>query len=161
VLLPDPIQKLVSALERLPGIGPKSASRLAFFFLRAPEEVAEELSEALSKLKAKTAFCEECFNITVAGMARCEVCADSKRDPGILCVVEEALDVLALERVAVFSGRYHVLHGVLSALFLQQRLKSSGVQITRLARGLPVGGDLEYADQNTLLKALSGRQEMG
>jgi recombination protein RecR len=199
--LPDPIQKLVNALERLPGIGPKSASRLAFFFLRAPEEVAEELSEALSKLKAKTAFCEECFNITVAGMPRCDVCADAKRDAGILCVVEEALDVLALERVGAYSGRYHVLHGVLSpiegvgpadiriqplldrvakggvrevilatnpsmegdatALFLQQRLRPSGVQITRLARGLPVGGDLEYADQTTLLKALSGRQEMG
>jgi recombination protein RecR len=201
VLLPDPIQKLVSALERLPGIGPKSASRLAFFFLRAPEEVAEELSEALSNLKAKTAFCEECFNITAAGRSRCEVCADDKRDPAIICVVEEALDVLALERIGAYGGRYHVLHGVLSpiegvgpadiriqplldrvaegsvrevilatnpsmegdatALFLQQRLRSSGVQITRLARGLPVGGDLEYADQSTLLKALSGRQEMG
>ena len=201
MILPDPIQKLISALERLPGIGPKSASRLAFFFLRAPDEVSEELAEALSGLKSKTALCQDCFNITVAGNNRCEVCEDPKRDVGVICVVEEALDVLALERVGAYSGRYHVLHGVLSpiegigpedirikplldrvarggvrevilatnpsmegdatALYLQQQLRTQGVQITRLARGLPVGGDLEYADQSTLLKALSGRQEMG
>jgi recombination protein RecR len=200
MLLPNPIQKLISALERLPGVGPKSASRLAFYLLRAPDEVSEELSQALSGLKAKTAFCEECFNITEAGRARCEICDDPGRDGGVLCVVEEALDVLALERVGAFTGKYHVLHGVLSpiegigpgdikvkplvdriakggvrevilatnpsmegdatALYLQQQLKPFGVQITRLARGLPVGGDLEYADQNTLLRALTGRSEM-
>lgn len=201
MLLPEPVQKLISALERLPGIGPKSASRLAFFFLRAPDELAQDLSDSLSGLKAKIAFCQECFNITAAGRARCEVCEDPKRDPAVICVVEEALDVVALERIGAFTGRYHVLHGVLSpiegvgpddikigpliarvarggvrevilatnpsmegdatALFLQQQLKPLGAQVTRLARGLPVGGDLEYADQNTLLRALAGRQEMG
>lgn len=201
MLLPDPLQKLISALERLPGIGPKSASRLAFHFLRAPDELSQELAEALSGLKSRTAVCQECFNITVAGKPLCEICEDSRRDAGIICVVEEPLDVLALERVGAYGGRFHVLHGVLSpiegvgpedirirplldrvsrggvrevilatnpsmegdatALYLQQQLKPHGIQITRLARGLPVGGDLEYADQNTLLKALSGRQEMG
>lgn len=201
MLLPDPLQKLISALERLPGIGPKSASRLAFFFLRAPDELSQELAEALGGLKSRTTLCQECFNITEAGRTRCEICADPRRDGGIICVVEEALDVLALERVGAYNGRFHVLHGVLSpiegvgpedirinslldrvsrggvreiilatnpsmegdatALYLQQHLRPHGVQITRLARGLPVGGDLEYADQSTLLKALSGRQEMG
>jgi recombination protein RecR len=200
VLLPEPIQKLINALERLPGIGPKSASRLAFFFLRAPDEISQELAEALSGLKSSTAFCQECFNITLAGRTVCEVCDDPKRDAGIICVVEEALDVLALERVGAYAGRFHVLHGVLSpiegigpddirlrplldrvarggvrevilatnpsmegdatALYIRQQLGPLGVQITRLARGLPVGGDLEYADQSTLLRALSGRQEM-
>jgi recombination protein RecR len=200
MLLPEPIQKLINAFERLPGIGPKSASRLAFFLLRTPEDVAQELSEALDGLKDKIAFCQECFNITEAGHVRCEVCENPKRDGGLICVVEEALDVLALERTGAFNGKYHVLHGVLSpiegigpddikiqpliervgrggvrevilatnpsmegdatALYLQQRLRPLGVQVTRLARGLPMGGDLEYADQNTLLRALSGRQEM-
>ena len=201
MLLPDPLQKLIGALGRLPGIGPKSASRLAFFLLRAPDEVSQELADALSGLKSKIAFCEECFNITAAGRTRCEICEDPRRDAAIICVVEEALDVVALERVGAYSGRYHVLHGVLSpiegigpedirikplldriarggireailatnpsmegdatALYLQQQLRPYGIHVTRLARGLPVGGDLEYADQGTLLKALSGRQEMG
>ena len=201
MLLPGPIQKLISALERLPGVGPKSASRLAFYLLRAPEEVSEELSEALSGLKEKISFCEECFNITEAGHPRCDICGDPARDAAILCVVEEALDVVALERVGAYAGKYHVLHGVLSpiegigpddirvkplvdrvakggvrevilatnpsmegdatALYLQQQLRPLGVHITRLARGLPVGGDLEYADQNTILRALTGRSEMG
>jgi recombination protein RecR len=146
-------------------------------------------------------LCQECFNITMAGRIRCEICEDPRRDGGIICVVEESLDVLALERIGAYNGRFHVLHGVLSpiegvgpedirirslldrvsrggvreiilatnpsmegdatALYLQQQLRAHGVQITRLARGLPVGGDLEYADQSTLLAALSGRQEMG
>ncbi len=201
MLLPESIQTLITALERLPGIGPKSASRLAFFLLRAPDEVAEGLSESLRGLKDKVAFCQECFNITEAGRARCEVCKNPERDAGLICVVEEALDVLALERVGAYNGKYHVLHGILSpiegvgpedikiapllervgkggvrevilatnpsmegdatALYLQQQLRPLGVQVTRLARGLPVGGDLEYADQNTILRALSGRQEMG
>jgi recombination protein RecR len=199
--LPQPIDSLINALERLPGIGPKSASRLAFFLLRAPDEIAEDLAQALTGLKAKIAFCQDCFNITAAGRTRCEICDDPNRDPGMLCVVEEALDVVALERVGAYEGRYHVLHGVLSpiegigpgdlrikplldrvagggvrevivatnpsmegdatALYLQQQLQPTGVKVTRLARGLPVGGDLEYADQNTLLRALSGRSEMG
>src|SRR5574341_1623742 len=197
---PEPIQKLINAFERLPGIGPKSASRLAFYLLRAPEDVSQDLSEALNGLKDKIAFCEECFNITEAGRTRCEICENPRRDGALICVVEEALDVLALERTGAYNGRYHVLHGVLSpidgigpddikvkplieraarggvkevilatnpsmegdatALYLQGQLTPYGVQVTRLARGLPVGVDLEYADQNTLLKALSGRQEM-
>lgn len=200
MLLPEPLQNLITALERLPGIGPKSASRLAFFLLRAPEDVAQSLADALSALKSETDLCRECFNITLAGRELCEVCDSSERDASILCVVEEPLDVIALERLGAYRGRYHVLHGVLSpiegigpedikikpliervaaggvseiilatnpsmegdatALYLRQHLLPYGVHLTRLARGLPVGGDLEYADQNTLLRALSGRQEM-
>ncbi|HEX5840618.1 MAG TPA: recombination mediator RecR [Anaerolineales bacterium] len=200
MLLPESIQSLINSLERLPGIGPKSASRLAFYLLRAPDDVSQNLSTALADLKEKTAFCQECFNITEAGRERCEVCESSRRDASLICVVEEALDVLALERTGGFQGKYHVLQGVLSpiegigpddlkinqlvarisnggvkevilatnpsmegdatALYLRQQLEPMGVKVTRLARGLPVGGDLEYADQNTLLRALSGRQEM-
>jgi recombination protein RecR len=200
MLLPESIQSLITALERLPGIGPKSASRLAFYLLRAPDEFAQDLSSALANLKANTAFCQECFNITEAGRELCEVCDSPKRDGALICVVEEALDVLALERTGGFQGKYHVLQGVLSpiegigpddlkikqliarvargvvaevilatnpsmegdatALYLRTQLEPMGVKVTRLARGLPVGGDLEYADQNTLLRALSGRQEM-
>lgn len=200
MLLPESLQSLINALERLPGIGPKSASRLAFYFLRAPEEVAQDLSEALANLKANTTLCQECFNITEAGRERCEICESLQRDGSLVCVVEEALDVLALERTGGYKGKYHVLQGVLSpiegiepddlkikqlvarvasgeiqevilatnpsmegdatALYLLGQLEPLGVRVTRLARGLPVGGDLEYADQNTLLRALSGRQEM-
>ncbi|MCX7755213.1 MAG: recombination mediator RecR [Anaerolineales bacterium] len=200
MLLPQPLQNLVLAFERLPGIGPKSASRLAFFLLRAPEDVSRQLADALIALKQNTAFCPECFNIMQAGRERCEICESRARDERVICVVEEPLDVLALERVGAYKGKYHVLHGVLSpiegigpddlkikpllervarggvnevilatnpsmegdatALYLRQQLLPFGVQVTRLARGLPVGGDLEYADQNTLLRALSGRQEM-
>jgi recombination protein RecR len=199
-LLPEPLEKLILALERLPGIGPKTASRLAFFLLRAPEEVSGDLADALCDIKTATALCQECFNITAAGREKCEICSNPQRDGNILCVVEDPLDVLALERTAGFGGRYHVLHGVLSpiegigpddlkiselvkrvkegsvkeiivatnpsmegdatALYLRQRLEGLNVHMTRLARGLPVGGDLEYADQSTLLRALSGRQEL-
>jgi recombination protein RecR len=198
--LPEPLQALILAFERLPGIGPKTASRLAFYLLRQPEEISRALAEALLEVKAATALCPVCFNITMAGMERCEVCADSRRDENMLCVVEEPLDVLVLERTGGFNGRYHVLHGVLSpiegvgpeqlkiraliervklkppvevilatnpsmegdatALYLRQQLLPLGVRVTRLARGLPVGGDLEYADQNTLLRALAGRQDL-
>lgn len=200
MLLPESLQSLINALERLPGIGPKSASRLAFYFLRAPEEVSQDLASALANLKANTTLCQECFNITEAGRERCEICESTQRDASLVCVVEEALDVLALERTGGYNGKYHVLQGVLSpiegigpddlkirqligrvgqgeirevilatnpsmegdatALYLSQHLEPLGVKVTRLARGLPVGGDLEYADQNTLLRALSGRQEM-
>ena len=199
-VLPASLQNLITALERLPGIGPKSASRLAFFLLRAPDETSGLLAEALLALKSQTSFCPVCFNITQAGTTSCEICADVRRDDQVLCVVEEPLDVLALERTGGFNGRYHVLGGVLSpiegkgpedlkirpliervragvirevllatnpsmegdatALYLRQQLQQAGVHVTRLARGLPAGGDLEYADQNTLLRALSGRQEM-
>ena len=200
MLLPEPIQNLVNALSRLPGIGPKTASRLTFYLLRAPEDVARDLAEALFQLKAGTTFRQTCFNITTAGRIECEICSNSGRDPGQVCVVEEPLDVIALERTGGFLGRYHVLHGALSpiegigpdqlrirelvervrlggiqeiilatnpsmegdytAAYLRQQLHPLGVHLTRLARGLPVGGDLEYADQNTLLRALSGRQEL-
>lgn len=199
-VLPEPIQNLITAFERLPGIGPKSASRLTFFLLRAPQDLSLKLAEALVALHTATVMCPVCFNITSAGREMCEICADPKRDPASLCVVEEPLDVLALERTGGFSGRYHVLHGVLSpiegigpedlkirpliervkmgevkevilatnpsmegdatALYLRQQLLPLGVRITRLARGLPMGSDLEYADQNTILRALAGRQEM-
>jgi|SRR5271157_1757535 len=199
-MLPDPIQDLIVALERLPGIGPKTASRLAFYLLRAPDEISRQLSGALLDIKNKIAFCQECFNITSAGRERCEICQSTQRDGSMICVVEDPLDVLALERVGVYQGRYHVLQGVLSpiegigpdrltiipllervrrggvkevilatnpsmegeatAQYLHQQLGPLGVHVTRLARGLPVGGDLEYADQSTLLRALTGRQEM-
>jgi recombination protein RecR len=199
-MLPEPIQKLVFALERLPGIGPKTASRLAFFLLRAPEEISNQLAEALTELKTKIAFCRDCFNITTAGRELCEICESSQRDAAVICVVEEPLDVQAIERIGAYRGKYHVLQGVLSpiegigpddlkivqllarierggvqevilatnpsmegeatAQYLHPRIQALGVKVTRLARGLPVGGDLEYADQNTLLRALSGRQEM-
>jgi recombination protein RecR len=201
MLLPAPIQDLINALSRLPGIGPKTASRLTFFLLHAPDDLAQDLANALSSLKSGTAYCPVCFNITAAGRDLCEICESHERDNGMVCVVEEPSDVLALERTAGYEGRYHVLHGALSpiegispedlrirellervrlggireiilatnpsmegdatAMYLQQRLAPLGVHVTRLARGLPVGGDLEYADQNTLLRALAGRQEMG
>lgn len=201
MILPEPIQDLINALSRLPGIGPKTASRLTFYILHAPDDVAENLAKALHDIKKDTTYCPICFNITSTGREQCEVCADSERDEAYLCVVEEPLDVLALERTGGFHGRYHVLHGVLSpiegigpdnlrikelvarvsqgeikevilatnpsmegdatAMYLRQQLEPLGVQVTRLARGLPVGGDLEYADPNTLLRALMGRQDMG
>jgi recombination protein RecR len=200
MLLPEPIQNLVNAFSRLPGVGPKTASRLTFFLLRAPEDLSRDLAEALIQLKSGTTYCQTCYNITAAGRTECEVCSSPTRDAEMVCVVEEPLDVLALERTGVFNGRYHVLHGALSpiegigpeqlkirellervnsgtvreiilatnpsmegdytASYLRQRLVSSGARITRLARGLPVGGDLEYADQSTLSRALAGRQEL-
>jgi recombination protein RecR len=200
MILPEPIQNLVNALTRLPGIGPKTASRLAFYLLRSPEEASRDLADALYQLKSGIAFCPICFNITVAWRIECEICASAARDPALICVVEEPLDVIALERTDAFTGRYHVLHGTLNpiegigpedlrirelvervraggvneiilatnpsmegdytAAYLRQQLQPLGVRLTRLARGLPVGGDLEYADQGTLLKALFGRQEM-
>jgi len=200
MILPAPIQNLINAFSRLPGIGPKSASRLTFFLLNAPEEISQDLAKALSALKTETTYCQSCFNITIAGREQCEICANPQRDQAVICVVEEPLDVLALERTDGFQGSYHVLHGALSpiegigpddlkirplinrlasgtvrevilatnpsmegdatAMYLSQQLAPFHVRITRLARGLPVGGDLEYADQHTLLRALAGRQEM-
>ena len=198
--LPEPVQNLVDAFSRLPGIGPKTASRLTFYLLRAPEELSQSLSEALLGIKNETGLCEVCFNITRKETARCEICASDQRDRNLLCVVEEPLDVLAIEKTAGYNGVYHVLHGVLSpiegigsedlkikelcerlemggfdevilatnpsmegdatAMYLHDRLAKYGIRITRLALGLPVGGDLEYADQNTLLRALAGRQKL-
>lgn len=199
-ILPQPIQDLINAFERLPGIGPKTASRLAFFMLRVQDDLPQQLAEALLALKQATALCRVCYNITLAGQEVCEICSDPRRDTGSICVVEEPLDVLVIERTGGFQGRFHVLHGVLSpiegvgpedlkirpllervkaggisevilatnpsmegdatALYLRQQLMPFAARVTRLARGLPMGGDLEYADQNTLLRALAGRQEM-
>ncbi len=201
MLLPVPIQNLIDAFSRLPGIGPKTASRLAFFLLDAPDEISRDLAEALGALKTSIAYCERCFNITVSGQPLCEVCANEGRRHDVVCVVESPLDAIAIERTEAFEGVYHVLHGALSpiegigpedlklrelfarlaegqiqevilatnpsmegdatAMYIQRQLEGSGIRITRLARGLPVGGDLEYADQNTLLRALLGRQQMG
>jgi recombination protein RecR len=199
--LPEPVQNLINAFSRLPGVGPKTASRLTFFLLRGADDVSMQLADALVKLKTETAFCQTCFNITLAGQTECDICADPRRDEASLCVVEEPMDVMVLEKTGGFTGRYHVLQGVLSpiegvgpeqlkiaplvqrvktggikevivatnpsmegdatALYLRQILTPLGVRVTRLARGLPIGGDLEYADQNTLLRALIGRQDMG
>jgi recombination protein RecR len=198
--LPEPLQNLIDALEHLPGIGPKTAARLAFFIMNSPEAAVNRLVESLQSVKQDLGFCQTCFNITLASNTLCEICSDDRRNKTALCVVEEPLDVLALDRTNVFNGLYHVLHGVLSpiegigpddlkirplmervraggitevilatnpsmegdatALFLQQQLIPLGIKVTRLARGLPVGSDLEYADQGTLSRALSGRQEM-
>ena len=199
--LPEPIQNLINNFSRLPGIGPKTASRLTFYLLRAPEDLARDLGESLLELKSGTTFCRTCFNITASGRDECEICTSVERDGALVCVVEEPLDMLALERTGGYLGRYHVLNGALSpiegigpedikireliervkdggvkeiilatnpsmegdytAAYIQQQLEPLDVRLTRLARGLPVGGDLEYADQSTLLRALDGRQEMG
>ncbi len=198
--LPSPVQDLIEAFSRLPGIGPKTASRLAFYLLKGSDELTLDLATALQNLKAETGYCRQCHNITLAGEGLCGICADDRRDDSLLCVVEEPSDVIAIERTAVFNGRYHVLLGVLSpiegigpdqikfqsllerlqkdpvreviiatnptlegdatALYLQQRITPLGIKVSRLARGLPVGGDIEYADQNTLQRALAGRQSM-
>lgn len=200
MFLPGPIQDLIDALSKLPGIGPKTASRLAFYLLRHTDDLGPELAQAILELKDGIATCEECFNITTAGRTSCEICANPQRDPEVICVVEDPLDVVALERTGAHTGRYHVLQGLLSpiegvgpadlkiqalveriqseevreviiatnpsmegdatAMYLQQLLAPSDLRVTRLARGLPVGGDLEYADQSTLMRALSGRHEM-
>ncbi len=200
MLLPEPIQNLINAFARLPGIGPKTASRLTFYLLRSSEDLSLDLAEALRTIKTSIGYCTRCFNITGAGRDLCEICSHSQRNPLQVCVVEEPLDVVALERTSGYHGQYHVLHGVLSpiegvgpqdlkiapllarvqkegvqevilatnpsmegdatAMYVQSQLRALNVRVTRLARGLPIGGDLEYADQNTLLRALAGRQEM-
>ncbi len=197
---PDSVTHLIEQLSRLPGIGPKSASRLTYYLLRAPDEQAQSLAQALQELKTRTRFCSVCFNITDVDVDPCAVCRDERRDPDLLCVVEEPLDVLALERSRGFRGRYHVLHGVISpvegvgpadlkirellarvaqqrpreiilatnpslegestAMYLQRQLTPLGVKVTRLARGLPMGADLEYADEITLGRAFEGRRAL-
>jgi len=197
---PEPVERLIEAFARLPGIGPKTASRLAFYLLRAPEGESLELSEAVKEMRTQTRLCSQCFNITAAGQDPCLLCRDPARDAAALCVVEEPLDVLALERTGVYRGRYHVLHGALSpvegigpedlriaqllerldrggvrelilatnptlegeatAMYLKTQLEGRGLRITRLARGLPSGGDLEYADLTTLSQAIAGRSEI-
>jgi recombination protein RecR len=195
---PEPVARLIEEFKRLPGIGPKTASRLTFFLLKAPAEQAISLAEALRQLRERTTFCSICFNITEE--SPCPICRDERRDRSIICVVEEPLDVLAIERTREYRGLYHVLHGAISpmngigpedlkieelinrlraepvaevilatnpslegeatAMYLHRQLAPLGVRITHLARGLPVGGDLEYADEITLARALEGRREM-
>ena len=196
--LPEPVARLIDEFARLPGIGPKTASRLTFFLLRASGEQALALSDALRELNARTRFCEICFNITE--VSPCAICRSEERTHEVLCVVEEPLDVVAIERTRQFAGRYHVLHGAISpmegigpddlkirelvarvaseavqevilatnpslegentATFIRKKLMPYAVRVTRLARGLPVGGDLEYADEITLIRALEGRGEI-
>ena len=144
-----PVARLIEEFHKLPGIGPKSAQRLTYHLLRAPADEARALAQAILEVKEKTVLCSVCQNI--ADSDPCAICSNPGRDHGAICVVEEPLDILALERAAAYKGLYHVLHGVISPL---------GVKVTRLARGLPVGADLEYADNVTLARALEGRQEV-
>lgn len=197
--LPRPVQRLIDEFARLPGVGPKSAARLTFYLLRAANEQALDLATALQELKAQTELCSVCHNITEQNP--CTICSSDERDGALLCVVEEPLDVVALERSRAFKGRYHVLHGAISpvegigpedlkidelvhrlqrgqveeviiatnatlegdatTLYLQRRLAGiPGLRLSRLARGLSVGGDLEYTDEITLMRALEGRQQL-
>ena len=192
------LARLVQELNKLPGIGPKSAQRLAYFIIRLPDEEAYALADAVSAVKQNIVYCQECQNL--ADSSPCTICADLRRDHGSICVVEEPLDVLALERTRCYRGLYHVLHGVISpmngigpdqlklkelfarlsseevselviatnptlegeatAMYIRRHVPGSGVKVTHLARGLPVGGSLEYTDQMTLSRAYQGRQEL-
>jgi recombination protein RecR len=199
----EPVARLIEAFARLPGIGPKTAQRLTFYLLRAPDAEARTLARALIAVRDEVVFCERCFNISDAPL--CPICRDPGREDASLCVVEEPLDVLAIERTGEFRGRYHVLHGAISpidgigperlkirellarvdeaeaqgetieeviiatnptlegeatAMYLGERLEGRVGSVTRIARGLPVGGDLEYADDVTLIRALQGRRAL-
>lgn len=196
--IPEPITKLIQALSRLPGIGPKTASRLAYFMLRAPDDLVDNLVLALQNVKANTMFCSTCWNITASNP--CPICVDEERDQHTLAVVEEPMDLLAIERTGIYRGVYHVLHGSISpvngigpdnlkirelvarvshqkiveviiatnpgmegdatAMYIQRELIRTPVKVTRLARGLPTGGDIEYVDTVTLSRALQGRSEL-
>jgi recombination protein RecR len=195
---PASVTRLIEELSELPGIGRKTAARLTFFLLRSQSGLAERLAEALRELRERTRFCSTCYNITEQDP--CPICADRERDRSSICVVEEPLDVLAIEQAGAYKGLYHVLHGVLApsqgifvedlrigelvarirgggvdevilatnptsegdwtASYLITQLRPLGVRVTRLGRGLPVGGDLEYADAVTLTRALEGREEI-
>jgi recombination protein RecR len=196
--IPLSVTRLIDEFNRLPGIGPKSASRLTYYLLRMPDEQAKSLAAALAELKEKTTVCQTCFNI--AERSPCNICSDESRDRGIICVVEEPLDVLAIERTHEFKGLYHVLNGAINpiegvlpedlkieelvqrlgrggvrevilatnpnlegestAAYIQRQIAGKAGRITRLARGLPIGGDLEYADEVTLTRAIEGRRDM-
>ncbi|HYE78371.1 MAG TPA: recombination mediator RecR [bacterium] len=195
-----PFTRIVNELSKLPGIGPKSAQRLAMYLLRSPQEQVGQLATALGALHETISLCPQCFNLAEFG-EECTICRDIHRDPYVLCVVEDALDVMAMERAGEFEGRYHVLGGVISplegsypddlkipqlldrcraggvrevilatnttlegdatALFVADQLRELGIRVTRIAKGLPMGGDLDYADQSTLVQALLGRREVG
>jgi recombination protein RecR len=192
------VQDLIDELGRLPGIGPKSAQRIAFFLLKVPKEDALRLANVIAEVKEKVSFCRQCFNVAEGEL--CTVCLDPRRDPSLLCVVEDARDIVAIEKTQDFRGRYHVLQGAINplegigpeqlrisellrrlgddeivevilctnpnlegdatAMYLSRQLRPLGIKVTRLASGLPVGGDLEYADELTLGRALEGRREV-
>jgi recombination protein RecR len=194
--LPEPLERLIQELSRLPGIGPKTAQRLAFHLLRVDRQRADSLAQAIEDVKARIGYCERCYNIAEGSL--CAICASPRRDASVLCVVESAFDVLAIERTSEYNGLYFVLHGVISpidgigpeqihiqhlldrvrdettseviiatdadiegeatALYLQRALQPLGARVTRPAHGLPVGGDLEYADELTLARAMAGRR---
>jgi recombination protein RecR len=193
-----PVQSLVDELGRLPGIGPKSAQRIAFYLLKAAPEDANRLAKAVLEAKERVSWCQRCFNFAEGDL--CVYCRDERRDPSVLCVVEEPRDIVAVERTQEYRGRYHVLLGAISpiegigpeqlkvkellarvadegvnevilatnpniegeatAMYLARLLKPLGLRVTRIASGLPVGGDLEYADEVTLGRALEGRREV-
>ncbi len=193
-----PVQDLIDELGRMPGIGPKSAQRIAFHLLKIPNEDALRLANAIAEAKARVAFCTRCFNVCEGEL--CGVCADDRREAGVLCVVEEPRDLVAVEKTGRYRGRYHVLQGAISpiegigpdqlrvsellarldpesvtevilctnpniegeatAMYLGRLLGPLGVRVTRIASGLPVGGDLEYADELTLGRALEGRRDV-
>jgi recombination protein RecR len=193
-----PVQNLVDELGRLPGVGPKSAQRIAFYLLKAAPEDAKRLANAIVDAKDRVSWCRRCFNIAEGEL--CSFCRDERRDSTVLCIVEEPRDIVAIERTAEFRGRYHVLQGAISpiegigpdqlrvkelltriadegveevilatnpniegeatAMYLARLLKPLGIRVTRIASGLPVGGDLEYADEVTLGRALEGRREV-
>ena len=202
---PLPVQELIDELGRLPGVGPKSAQRIAFHLLKVERTDALRLSAAIAAAKERVAFCRRCFNIAESDVAdptatECGICSDDRRDPAIVCVVEEPRDIVAVEKTQEFHGRYHVLQGAISpiegvgpeqlrvrellvrldaegirevilctnpnlegeatAMYLGRLLKDLDVKVTRIASGLPVGGDLEYADELTLGRALEGRREV-
>jgi recombination protein RecR len=198
VLFAKPLADLIAEFEKLPGVGPKSAQRLAFHLLKQTDHEVDRLADVILTAKRKLRFCEECQNISES--PQCEICRDPRRDQSMICVVGEARDIAALERIHEYKGKYHVLHGLLSpmdgvgpeqirvrelvlrlqrsevaelivatnptiegdatALYLAKLLKPSGIRITRLAQGMAVGGELDYADSATLLSALSFRREM-
>lgn len=193
------VQTLIDELGRLPGIGPKSAQRIAYYLLKAAPDDANRLAAAITEAKARVSWCRQCFNIAQGEL--CGFCRDDRRDATVLCVVEEPRDIVAVERTHEFGGRYHVLQGAISpiegigpeqlrvkellrrlgdesvtevilatnpniegeatAMYLAKLLQPLGLTVTRLASGLPVGGDLEYADEVTLGRALEGRREVG
>ena len=195
---PGPVGRLIEEFYKLPGVGPKSAQRLTYYLLRMPAAEARALAEAILEVKERITFCSTCQNVT--DVNPCRICSSDRRDRGMICVVEEPLDILALERSGSYQGVYHVLHGAISpmdgigpeelkieellgrlrsnevaevilatnpnlegeatAMYLTRLMRPLGVKVTRLARGLPVGGDLEYADDVTLTRAMEGRQEM-
>lgn len=194
----EPIARLIEELNKLPGIGPKSAQRLTYYLLRAPANEVGALAEAIKNLKEKLTLCSTCLNITESDP--CAICRDEERDHTKICIVEEPIDILPLERTRKYKGLYHVLHGVIAptdgigpdelkikellsrlndglvteiilatnpnlegeatAMYIQRLIAPLSIRVTRLARGLPYGGDLEYADDVTLSRALEGRQEM-